>query len=139
MGENKNDQNVEQTKADQQQIYGSQQQGRHNREGTSPTEGNLSEEEMNNPSMEYQNRMNRQDLDDQQREEDDSYDYEMDDEQFEQGRFSTRSQLNEMQDDSMVARVEGDDKDILGETENSRRNQQKRRESEYRQDDPQNR
>jgi hypothetical protein len=57
--------------------------------------------------------------------EEDSYDYEKDDEQFDQGRFSTRSQLNEMQDDNMIARVEGDDKDILGETENSRRNQQR--------------
>lgn len=138
MGENKKDQDVEKTNADQQRIYGSQQQGRHNREGTFSTDDESFEEDINNPSMKQQNRMNPQDQSNQKRE-DDSYDYEMDDEQFEQGRFTTRSQLNEMQDDNMIAKVEGDDKDILGETENSRRNQQKRRETGSDQGNPQNR
>lgn len=124
MGENKINQQVENTnQADRQQNYGSQQEGRHNREGTSPPDDEGREEETINPSMHQQNRMNPQDHG-WPDSDDDSYDYEKDDEQFEQGRFSTRSQLNEMQDDNMIARVEGDDKDILGETENSRRNQQ---------------
>jgi hypothetical protein len=124
MGENKTDQQVGNTNVDQQQTYGSQQEGRHNLEGTPPPDDEGREEETINPSMHQQNRMNPQDHSWPEKE-DDSYDYEKDDEQFDQGRFSTRSQLNEMQDDNMIARVEGDDKDILGETENSRRNQQR--------------
>jgi hypothetical protein len=124
MGENKINQQVEKNnQADRQQTYGSQQEGRHNLEGTSPPGDKGREEETINPSMHQQNRMNPQDQG-RADNDDDSYDYEKDDEQFEQGRFYTRSQLNEMQDDNMIARVEGDDKDILGETENSRRNQQ---------------
>ncbi|MGE5427449.1 MAG: hypothetical protein ACM3O8_06100 [Methylococcaceae bacterium] len=124
MGENKMNQQVGKTnQADRQQTYGSQQEGRHNREGTSPADDESREEETINPSMHQQNRMNPQDKGFPDSE-DDSYDYEKDDEQFDQGRFSIRSQLNEMQDDNMIARVEGDDKDILGETENSRRNEQ---------------
>ncbi|MGE5395280.1 MAG: hypothetical protein ACM3P1_11080 [Candidatus Saccharibacteria bacterium] len=121
MGENKINQQVGKSdQTDKQQTYGSQQQGRHNREGASSMDHEANEEETNHPSMEQPNRMNPQD----QQSDDDSYDYEKDDEQFDQGRFTMRSQLNEMQDDNMIARVEGDDKDILGETENSRRNQQ---------------
>jgi hypothetical protein len=124
MGENKINQQVgNPNQADRQQTYGSQQQGRHNREGTFPPDDEGREEETINPSMHQQNRMNPQDQG-RPDSEDDSYDYEKDDEQFDQGRLSIRSQLNEMQDDNMIARVEGDDKDILGETENSRRNQQ---------------
>jgi hypothetical protein len=124
MGENKTAQQVENTKADLQQTYGSLQEGRHNREGASPPDDESREEETINPSMHQQNRMNPQDKGFPDSDED-SYDYEKDDEQFDQGRISIRSQLNEMQDDNMIARVEGDDKDILGETENSRRNQQR--------------
>lgn len=135
MGENKKNQNVETTKADQQPIYGSHQQGRHNREETSASEENQSDEKWNDLSMSQQNRMNRHDQGNQERE-DDSFDYEMDEEQVDQGRFTMRSQLNEMQDDNIVAQVEGDDKDILGETENARRNQQKTRGPEFNQGNP---
>jgi hypothetical protein len=96
MGENKIDQPVDNTKADQQQTYGSHQEGRHNREGALPPDDESREEETINPSMHQQNRMNPQDHSLSENE-DDSYDYEKDDEQFDQGRFSIRSQLNEMQ------------------------------------------
>jgi hypothetical protein len=124
MGENKNDRQVENTKPDQKQTYGSLQEGRHNREGASAMTDKSFEEEKNNPSMKQQNRLTQQDPGRQEREDDSRYNEE-EDESFDQGQFSMRSQLNEMQDDNMIARVEGDDKDILGETENSRRNQQK--------------
>lgn len=137
MGENKKDQNVAQTKNDQQQNYGSQQHGRHNREGTSSLTDKGFKDEMNT-SMKQPNRLNRQDQDDEEREEDLS-DYEMDDDTFDQGRFSTQSQLNEMQDDYMIAKVEGDDEDILGETENAQRNSHRIRKTAPNKDNPQNR
>ncbi|MGE5457821.1 MAG: hypothetical protein ACM3RX_05665 [Methanococcaceae archaeon] len=124
MGENKIDQQVGQpNNTDLQQTYGSQKEGRHNREGASAMHNEDHEEETNNPSMIQQNRMNPKDPGSLETK-DDSYDYEKEDDQYDQGRFYTRSQLNEMQYDSNIATVEGDDKDILGETENSQRNQQ---------------
>ena len=47
----------------------------------------------------------------------------------EQGLYTSRSQLIEMEDGNMISKVEGDDEDILGETENARRNQQRMREA----------
>ncbi|HET6556745.1 MAG TPA: hypothetical protein VFG54_05485 [Prolixibacteraceae bacterium] len=47
----------------------------------------------------------------------------------EQGLYTSRSQLNEMEDWDMISKVEGDDEDILDETENARRNQQRMREA----------
>lgn len=138
MRENKNDQDVEKTNADHQQIYGSLQQGRHNREGIDPLIDENSNLEDKIPFIEQQNSLNHQNQGNQDKEEN-SDDYEMDDDQYEQGQFSSRSHLNEMQDDNMVAKVEGDDKDILGETENSQRNQQRMRKRQANQGSSQNR
>lgn len=51
------------------------------------------------------------------------------DEYGEQGMYTSRSQFNEMEDGNMMSLVEGDDEDILDETENTHRNQQRMRES----------
>jgi hypothetical protein len=123
MGENKTGQQVENTNADLQQTYGSQQEGRHNREGAFAMADKDHEKELNSPSMKQENRPNPKDQGSRE-DQNDSYDYDKEDDQFEQGPFYTRSQLNELQNDYLDARIEGDDKDILGETENSRRNEQ---------------
>ena len=124
MGENKTDQQAgTSNEADLQQTYGSQQEGRHNREGASPRTHDSLEQEINNPSIKQQDRLDPQDLG-RSDNKDDSYDNQKEDEQFDQDLFSKRSQMNEMSEDNWSDRVEGDDKDILGETENSRRNQQ---------------
>lgn len=132
MGENNKskDQKVKQTQTDRQQVYGSQQYGRHNLEGTSPNSTEEFIEESNyKPSLEQQNPVNWQTQDSQGIEKN-SDDYEIDDDRYENDHYTSRSQLNEMEDENMVNGVEGDYEDILGETENSQRNQQRMREKE---------
>ena len=58
----------------------------------------------------------------------------VEDNEYEQGKFTSRSLLHEMEDVNKMSRVEGDDEDILGETENSRRNQQTNRGTDFNKD-----
>lgn len=134
MGENKKDQKYEQVKNVQPPIYGSDPEvSNHNEEGSS------SESEMANriyakgvsdtSKIKQPIRGNPENQDIENSNEESSESYTEDDYQGSMGMYTSRSQLNEMEDGNMMSRVEGDDEDILDDTENSRRNQQRMRDS----------
>lgn len=133
MGNSKNDQKYEPTENVHPPIHGSQPDvSNHDEEGSS------SESEMANreyaksvsdaSKIKQPIRGTKQNQDIENKSE--SFSEFQEDDYDEQGMYTTRSQLNEMEDGNMMSRVEGDDEDILDETENTRRNQQRMRESE---------
>lgn len=134
MGENKKDQKYEQVKDVQPPIYGSDPEvSNHNEEGSS------SESEMANHSyakgvsdtskikQPIRGTPENQDIDNNNKRSSESYTE--DDYQESMGMYTSRSQLNEMEDPNMMSWVEGDDEDILDDTENSHRNEQRMRET----------
>lgn len=134
MGENKKEQKFEQVKNVQPQIYGSDPEVSNNNE-----EGGSSESEMANKiyakdvsdasKIKQPIRGNPENQDIKNDDKRSSESHIEDDYEESMGMYTSRSQLNEMEDGNMMSRVEGDDEDILDETENSRRNQQRMRES----------
>ncbi|MBC8004989.1 MAG: hypothetical protein H7X84_05910 [Verrucomicrobia bacterium] len=134
MGENKKEQKFEQVKNVQPQIYGSDPEVSNNNE-----EGGSSESEMANKiyvkdvsdasKIKQPIRGNPENQDIKNDDKRSSESHNEDDYEESMGMYTSRSQLNEMEDGNMMSRVEGDDEDILDETENSRRNQQRMRES----------
>lgn len=134
MGENKKDQKYEQVKNVQPQIYGSDPKESNNNE-----EGGSSESEMSNGiyakdvsdalKIKQPIRGNPENQGMKNNDEKSSEAHIEDNYQDSMGMYTSRSQLNEMEDGNMISRVEGDDEDILDDTENSRRNQQRMRET----------
>jgi len=133
MGENKNDQKYEPITNVQPPIYGSEPEGGyHNRLGTTSesqmTDENYDQSDSDASMKKQPIRGNQQNQDIKNRDENSS-ESQMSNDDYEKGEFNSRSQLNEMEDDKTMFWVEGDDEDILGETENSQRNQQRMREA----------
>jgi len=131
MGENKNDNDQEagKTATDGQQIYGSYQKGRHNLEASSSSQ-DFEDDDMI-ASIRQQD-SNQQHIDNQEKIS--SGLYETDDIDLN----TSTGQSNEYEKTKMVSIVEGDDEDILGETENAYRNEQKIKAKETIQGNPHN-
>lgn len=131
MGKPDKDQKYESVENVQPPIHGSQPDvSNHDEEGSS-SESEMANKEYaksvsNASKMKQPIRGNQQNQDI----ENESSSAFQDDDYDEQGMYTSRSQLNEMEDGNMMSRVEGDDEDILDDTENARRNQQRMRESE---------
>lgn len=135
MGEINKDQKDEEVKNVQPPIYGSQPKvDDHNEEGSSSESKRANEEDASRVagagSLKQPIHGNLQTRDLENRDED-FPELSVDDDIYEQGRFTSRSLLHEMEDGNMMSQVEGDDEDILGETENSRRNQQRTQETKF--------
>lgn len=139
MGNTKKDQKYEPIENVHPPIYGSQPDvGNHN-EGGSSSESEMANKEsapnVSDASKIKQPIRGTQQNQDIENKNDGSSEFQEDD-YDEQGMYTTRSQLYEMEDVNLMSRIEGDDEDILGETENARRNQQKMRDSELNKDRP---
>lgn len=132
MGENKKDQKYEQERFVRPPIYGSDPEvSNHDEEGSS------SESEMANriyargvsgaSKIKQPIRGNPENQDIKNKDKKSSASNTEDDYEESMGMYTSRSQLNETDDGNMMSTVEGDDEDILDETENSQRNQQRMR------------
>jgi hypothetical protein len=132
MGENKmnNDQKVETTTTDQQQIYGGHQQGNYNLEETAPV---IKDEKSGEGVFTKKQDHIRHQHTDHQDEEVFSDSYKMDNETY---QYSTTGRLDKNEKAEMISSVEGDFEDILGETENARRNEKVIRADENNQGNP---